>query len=153
MRLRLVVQRSGPASVTVDGHIVGEIDGGLVVLVGIKRGDTKDDIAYLVDKLAHLRVFADANGKMNVDILQAHGSVLSISQFTLYGDVRKGRRPNYMDAAPPAQAQPLYACFNEQLRALGLCVQTGIFGAMMQVSLVNDGPVTILLDSERSPVV
>lgn len=147
--MRLLVQRSGPAKVSVDDRIVGEIEHGLVVLVGIKRGDTRDDVAYLADKLRFLRVFENETGTMNEDIAQVGGQILSISQFTLYGDVRKGRRPNYMDAAPPADAEPLYSDFNRQLRSLGLTVETGVFGAMMQVALVNDGPVTILLDSDR----
>ncbi|MDQ0188723.1 D-tyrosyl-tRNA(Tyr) deacylase [Alicyclobacillus cycloheptanicus] len=144
-----MVQRSGPAHVTVDGAVIGAIDRGLVVLVGVKEGDTVQDAAYLAEKVAHLRVFPDDEGKMNFDVLTAGGQVLSISQFTLYGDVRKGRRPNYMRAADPAVARTLYEAFNDALRGCGLHVETGEFGAMMQVSLVNDGPVTILIDSER----
>lgn len=147
--MRLVVQRSGPASVVVAGHTVGEIEKGLVILVGVKVGDSIDDVRYLADKVAHLRIFEDADGKMNHDLLTVGGAVLSVSQFTLYGDVRKGRRPNYMEAARPAEAEPLYEAFNEALRELGIDVATGTFGAMMDVHLVNDGPVTILLDSER----
>lgn len=147
--MRVVVQRSGPASVEVDGAVVGKIPRGLVLLVGCKVGDTKDDVRYLADKVAHLRIFEDGGGKMNDDLLTVGGAVLSISQFTLYGDVRKGRRPNYMDAAPPRDALPLYEAFNEALRDMGIDVETGRFGAMMNVHLVNDGPVTILLDSEK----
>lgn len=147
--MRLVVQRSGPASVVVNGDTVGEIDHGLVVLVGVKHGDTIDDVRYLADKVAHLRVFEDDEGKMNHDLLTMGGDVLSISQFTLYGDVRKGRRPNYMDAAPPVEASERYEEFNAALREFGFRVATGVFGAMMDVQLVNDGPVTILLDSEK----
>lgn len=147
--MRIVVQRSREASVTVDGSIVGNIDFGLVLLVGVKVGDTEQDARYLADKVAHLRVFHDHEGKMNYDVLTVRGSVLSISQFTLYGDVRKGRRPNYMEAAGPEAAARLYEFFNEALRAFELRVETGVFGAMMDVRLCNDGPVTILLDSGR----
>jgi D-aminoacyl-tRNA deacylase len=147
--MRIVVQRSKQASVNVDNQCVGEISHGLVLLVGIKEGDTLSDIQYLAEKTAHLRIFEDDTGKMNLDVLQIGGEILSISQFTLYGDVRKGRRPNYMLAAAPERAEPLYHEFNERLRQYGLAVHTGIFGAMMDVFLVNDGPVTILLDSER----
>lgn len=147
--MRIVVQRSREASVTVDGRIVGNIDFGLVLLVGVKVGDTEQDARYLADKVAHLRVFHDHEGKMNYDILTVRGSVLSISQFTLYGDVRKGRRPNYMEAAGPEEAARLYEFFNDALRAFELRVETGVFGAMMDVRLCNDGPVTILLDSGR----
>ncbi|WP_029420964.1 D-aminoacyl-tRNA deacylase [Alicyclobacillus macrosporangiidus] len=147
--MRAVVQRSGPACVRVEGEVVGRVDFGLVVLLGVRAGDTEDDARYLAEKIAHLRVFADAEGKMNLDVREAGGSILSISQFTLYGDARKGRRPNYMEAARPEEAEPLYEQFNEYLREWGLRVETGRFGAMMEVSLVNDGPVTILLDSQR----
>lgn len=147
--MRIVVQRSREASVTVDGSIVGNIDFGLVLLVGVKVGDTEQDARYLADKVAHLRVFHDHEGKMNYDVLTVRGSVLSISQFTLYGDVRKGRRPNYMEAAGPEEAARLYEFFNDALRAFELRVETGVFGAMMDVRLCNDGPVTILLDSGR----
>ncbi|MCL6516523.1 D-aminoacyl-tRNA deacylase [Alicyclobacillus sp.] len=147
--MRAVVQRSGPASVRVDGEVVGRVPFGLVVLLGVRTGDTAEDARYLADKVAHLRVFPDETGKMNRDVREAGGAVLSISQFTLYGDVRKGRRPNYMEAARPEEAEALYEQFNAHLREYGLRVETGRFGAMMEVSLVNDGPVTILLDSQR----
>lgn len=147
--MRVVVQRSGKASVVVDGDVVGKIDRGLVVLVGCKVTDTMDDVRYLADKVAHLRIFEGEDGKMNHDLLTVGGAVLSISQFTLYGDVRKGRRPNYMEAAPPEVALPLYEAFNQALADLDIMVETGRFGAMMDVHLVNDGPVTILLDSEK----
>ena len=147
--MRVVVQRSQIASVVVEGKVVGQIEHGLVLLVGIKEGDNLADVEYLAEKVAHLRIFEDETGRMNLDILQTGGQVLSISQFTLYGDVRKGRRPNYMMAAAPEHAEPLYKQFNERLQNLGLHVETGVFGAMMDVQLVNDGPVTILLDSER----
>jgi D-tyrosyl-tRNA(Tyr) deacylase len=148
--MRIVVQRSRQASVTVDGAVVGQITHGLVLLVGVKAGDTEEDIRYMAEKVAHLRIFEDDDGKMNLDVLQVGGQVLSISQFTLYGDVRKGRRPNYMNAARPEEALQKYEQFNEALRSYGLLVETGRFGAMMDVALVNDGPVTILLDSERN---
>lgn len=148
--MRVVVQRCLGAQVTVLDEVLGKVEGpALVLLVGISRTDTEADCAYLAEKVAHLRVFEDADQKMNLDVLQSGGRVLSISQFTLYGDVRKGRRPNYMEAAAPDLAQPLYETFNASLRAMGLHVETGRFGAMMHVSLVNDGPVTILLDSEK----
>lgn len=147
--MRVVVQRSLAASVSVDGLTIGEIPCGLVLLVGVKTGDTEAEVSYLAEKVAHLRIFEDESGKMNKDVQDVSGSILSISQFTLYGDVRKGRRPNFMEAARPEDAKALYEAFNERLRAYGLTVQSGEFGAMMQVSLVNDGPVTILLDSNR----
>ncbi|MCL6632830.1 MAG: D-tyrosyl-tRNA(Tyr) deacylase [Alicyclobacillus herbarius] len=147
--MRAVVQRSGPATVQVDEEVVGRIDHGLVVLLGVGVEDEDEDAAYLAEKVAHLRIFEDADGKMNLDVQTVGGQVLSVSQFTLYGDVRKGRRPNYMAAAPPDKALRLYEAFNAELRRFGLHVETGRFGAMMQVSLVNDGPVTILLDSRR----
>ncbi len=147
--MRIVVQRSKHASVSVKGKVVGEIDHGMVLLVGVKAGDSIRDVEYLAEKTAHLRIFEDETGKMNLDVLQTQGKILSISQFTLYGDVRKGRRPNYMTAASPDEAEPLYEAFNAELRRLSLVVETGVFGAMMNVQLENDGPVTILLDSER----
>ncbi|EPZ52785.1 D-aminoacyl-tRNA deacylase [Alicyclobacillus acidoterrestris] len=147
--MRIVVQRSGPARVEVEGRVTGEIHAGLVLLVGVGRGDTEADADYLADKVAHLRVFPDDEGKMGRDITEAGGQILSVSQFTLYGDVRKGRRPSYAAAAEPEEANRLYEYFNEKLRALGLHVETGVFRAMMDVHLVNDGPVTILLDSAK----
>ncbi|WP_206831723.1 D-aminoacyl-tRNA deacylase [Alicyclobacillus fructus] len=147
--MRLVVQRSGPARVKVEGEVVGEIDFGLVLLVGVGKDDTEEDVQYLAEKVAGLRIFPDAEGKLNRDVREVGGAVLSVSQFTLYGDARKGRRPSYADAAPPDVAERLYEAFNDALRARGLKVETGRFRAMMQVELVNDGPVTILLDSKR----
>lgn len=147
--MRAVVQRSRAASVEVAGQVVGAIESGLVILLGVKVGDTVADAEYLADKIAHLRVFSDETGKMNDSVQDVGGQVLSVSQFTLYGDVRKGRRPNYMEAAAPEAAEALYEAFNGALRGYGLTVATGSFGAMMQVSLTGDGPVTILLDSER----
>ncbi|MCL6547961.1 MAG: D-tyrosyl-tRNA(Tyr) deacylase [Alicyclobacillus sp.] len=148
--MRIVVQRSRAASVAVDGRVVGAIDFGLVLLVGVKAGDGEAAVAYMADKVAHLRVFEDHEGKMNRDILEVGGSVLSVSQFTLFGDVRKGRRPNFTAAAPADEARAVWEAFNERLRTYGVRVETGEFGAMMQVALVNDGPVTILLDSDRT---
>lgn len=147
--MRIVVQKSGTATVTVGEDIVGQIDGGLVLLVGVHKDDTSKDADYLAEKIAHLRIFPDEDGKMGKDVKEAGYQILSISQFTLHGDVRKGRRPNYMDAAPSQLAEPIYQYFNQQLRAHGLIVETGEFGAMMSVQLINDGPVTILLDSHR----
>ncbi|MEK4973467.1 D-tyrosyl-tRNA(Tyr) deacylase [Niallia circulans] len=146
--MRVVLQRSREAKVEVDGEIVGAIEKGFVLLVGITHSDTLEEAKYLADKIAHLRVFEDENGKMNQSILDREGAVLSISQFTLYGDTRKGRRPNFMDAAKPEQAKVLYDQFNTLLRSHGLTVETGIFGAMMDVQLINDGPVTLILDSK-----
>lgn len=136
--MRVVLQRSREAKVEVDGEIVGAIEKGFVLLVGITHSDTLEEAKYLADKIAHLRVFEDENGKMNQSILDREGAVLSISQFTLYGDTRKGRRPNFMDAAKPEQAKVLYDQFNTLLRSHGLTVETGIFGAMMDVQLIND---------------
>lgn len=148
--MRIVVQRCSQARVTVRGEVTGKIGLGLVLLIGIKQGDAESDVHYLADKVAHLRVFEDREGKMNRDVLAVEGRILSISQFTLYGDVRKGRRPNYMEAARPEEAIVRYEQFNQVLREHGLVVETGRFGEMMEVALVNDGPVTILLDSERN---
>ncbi len=145
--MRIVVQRSKEAKVTVQGEVVGQIACGLVLLVGLTHTDTIEDTRYLAEKVAHLRIFEDEAGKMNRSVLEHGGQVLSISQFTLYGDCRKGRRPNFMQAAAPDLAEPLYETFNEQLREQGLHVATGRFGAMMDVQLNNWGPVTLLLES------
>jgi len=145
--VRVVVQRSKAASVSVEGKQIGSIPYGLVLLVGITHEDSEKDIQWMADKLAGLRIFEDEEGKMNVDIVQKGGAILSISQFTLYGDCRKGRRPNFMQAARPDQAEMLYEQFNTKLRAKGLTVETGQFGAMMDVQLTNDGPVTLIIDS------
>ena len=147
--MRAVVQRVTRASVTVDREIIGEIGNGLVVLVGIARDDTKVEAAYLVDKIAALRIFDDAEGKMNLSVKDVGGGLLIISQFTLYGDVRRGLRPSWIDAAPPEIAEPLYEFFVRQAKSTVDEVATGRFQAMMQVELVNDGPVTILLDSGK----
>lgn len=147
--MKAVVQRSKQASVTVDGNVTGSIDSGLVVLLGVTHDDTETDAAYLAGKIANLRIFEDENDKMNLSVKDANGSILSISQFTLYGDCRKGRRPNFMKAAKPDDANVLYEKFNALLRDEDLNVQTGIFGAMMDVQLTNDGPVTLIIDSKE----
>jgi D-tyrosyl-tRNA(Tyr) deacylase len=146
--MRIVVQRSKEARVVVEGKTVGQIRQGLVLLVGITHEDTEKDAQYLAEKLAGLRIFEDEQGKMNLSVLETGGQILSVSQFTLYGDVRKGKRPNFMAAARPEQAEPLYERFNDLLREQGLDVQTGKFGAMMDVELVNWGPVTLVIDSK-----
>ncbi|MGG2952843.1 D-aminoacyl-tRNA deacylase [Geobacillus stearothermophilus] len=149
--MRAVIQRAKEAKVTVDGETVGAIDAGLVVLLGVTHDDTEADAAYLAEKIAHLRIFEDEDGKMNRSLLDVGGAVLSVSQFTLYGDCRKGRRPNFMAAAKPDHALPLYEAFNAALRERGVHVETGVFGAMMDVSLTNDGPVTLIIDSSEKP--
>jgi D-tyrosyl-tRNA(Tyr) deacylase len=147
--MRAVVQRVTRARVTVDDQVVGEIGKGLVVLLGIARDDTKVEAAYLVDKIAALRIFDDEEGKMNLSVKDVDGGLLIVSQFTLYGDVRRGLRPSWIDAAPPEIAEPLYDFFVRQAATSIEEVATGSFRAMMQVELVNDGPVTILLDSKK----
>jgi D-tyrosyl-tRNA(Tyr) deacylase len=147
--MRAVVQRVTRASVQVGDEIIGEIENGLVVLVGIARDDTKVEAAYLVEKISNLRIFDDAEGKMNLSVKDVNGGLLIVSQFTLYGDVRRGLRPSWIEAAPPEVAEPLYDFFVRQARAAVDEVATGKFQAMMQVELINDGPVTILLDSKK----
>ncbi len=147
--MRAVVQRVKQASVTVDSQITGRIEQGLLVLLGVGPDDGPADAAYITDKIANLRIFADDSGKMNRSVQDIAGGILLISQFTLFGDCRKGRRPDFSQAAPPALAKALYEQAIETLRGLGLTVQTGIFAADMQIDSVNDGPVTILLDSKR----
>lgn len=147
--MRVVLQRSKQASVTVDGEITGAIEKGYVLLVGITHTDTIEDIRYVAKKVAEIRLWEDEEGKMNHSILERGGSILSVSQFTLYGDVKKGRRPSFIEAARPEVAKPLWDAFNEILREQGLTVETGIFGAMMDVSLINDGPVTIIIESKK----
>ena len=146
--MRIVVQRSKQAQVTVEGQIVGRIERGLVLLVGITHDDTEQDAKYLAEKLVGLRIFEDEVGKMNLSVQEIGGQILSVSQFTLYGDVRKGKRPNFMAAAKPEQAEPLYERFNQYLKEYGVDVQTGVFGAMMDVELINWGPVTLVIDSK-----
>ncbi len=146
--MRVVVQRSKEASVTVGGKTVGSIKKGFVLLVGVTHEDKVEDAAFLADKIANLRVFEDENGKMNLSLLDQAGDILSVSQFTLYGDCRKGRRPNFMDAAKPDHALKIYEAFNRFLEEKGLRVETGEFGAMMDVKLTNDGPVTLFLESK-----
>jgi len=146
--MKIVVQRSKEAKVTVDGEITGQITKGFVLLVGVTHEDKEEDAAYLADKIANLRIFEDNDGKMNHSLLDVGGEILSVSQFTLYGDCRKGRRPNFMEAARPEQAVVLYEAFNQMLRDKGITVETGVFGAMMDVELINDGPVTLIVESK-----
>ncbi|MEO8434132.1 MAG: D-aminoacyl-tRNA deacylase [Pyrinomonadaceae bacterium] len=147
--MRAVVQRVTRASVTVNGELVGEIGPGLVVLLGIMRDDTEQDARYLVEKIAALRIFDDEAGRMNRSVKEIEGNILIVSQFTLYGDVRRGLRPSWIEAAAPEVAEPLYDYFVALARRNIAKVATGSFRAMMQVELVNDGPVTILLDSRK----
>jgi D-tyrosyl-tRNA(Tyr) deacylase len=144
--MRVVLQRVSRASVTIGGRTAGAIGRGFCLLVGFTHADTPDAVEWMADKVAGLRLFADAEGKMNLGLAEAGGAVLVVSQFTLYGDASRGRRPSFVDAARPEAATPLYERFVAGLRARGLDVATGEFGAMMQVELVNDGPVTLVLD-------
>ena len=146
--MRVILQRSKRASVTVDGSITGAIESGYVLLVGITHEDTEQDADYCARKIAQMRLFEDEDGKMNRSIFENGGDILSISQFTLYGDIRKGRRPSFVEAARPEKAEPLWNYFNETLRNEGLRVEEGVFGAMMDVELVNDGPVTMIVESK-----
>ena len=147
--MRAVVQRVKKSCVTIDGEVLGKIDNGLLLLVGIEDSDAEADIEYMCDKIVNLRIFEDDNEKMNLSVRDVGGSVLIVSQFTLYGDARKGRRPNFSSAARPEKAVPVYEKLIEKISEY-VSVQTGVFGAMMQVELVNDGPVTILLESKRA---
>lgn len=147
--MRAVVQRVDKAKVTVDGEIVGEISRGLMVLVGVVEGDTEKDVQYLADKVTGLRIFEDEAEKMNLSVKDIGGEILSVSQFTLYGDCRKGKRPSFDKAAKPETAIVLYEKFNELCRQQNIKVETGVFGAHMLVELANNGPVTILLDSSK----
>lgn len=144
--MRVVLQRVTRARVTVDDRVTGEIGRGLLLLVGFTEGDTEETLRWMAEKVVGLRVFTDAEGKMNLSVEETEGAVLVVSQFTLYGDARKGRRPSFVEAARPEVAIPLYERFVEMLRAAGRPVATGEFGAMMQVELVNDGPVTLVLE-------
>ncbi len=148
--MRAVVQRVRSSSVTVAGEVVGKIEHGFLVLLGITTDDTQDDVVYLAGKLVGLRVFEDDDGKMNRSISEAGGAMLIVSQFTLYGDCRKGRRPSFIEAARPEVAQPLYESFVAEVRGQGIHVETGIFQAEMDVALINDGPITLLLDSRKT---
>lgn len=144
--MRAIIQKVTEARVVVDEKVVGEIGHGLVVLLGVTHEDTEEDVEYLTQKIINLRIFEDEQTKMNLSLLDINGSLLSISQFTLYGDTRKGRRPNFMQAAKPDQAKRLYQYFN-QLAKADIPVETGVFGAMMDVQLVNNGPITLTIDS------
>jgi D-tyrosyl-tRNA(Tyr) deacylase len=148
--MRAVIQRVRSASVTVDGDVVGRIARGVVVLVGIGRGDGADDVAYVARKVRDLRLFEDEEGRLNRSLADVGGAALLVSQFTLYGDCRRGRRPSFDEAAPAGEARSLFEALVNALRGAGTPVETGVFRAMMDVSLVNDGPVTMLLDSARS---
>lgn len=147
--MRAVVQRVLKAVVNVDGESVGRIGQGILVLLGVGREDTEKDIGYLAEKVVNLRIFEDENGKMNISLLDIKGELLVVSQFTLYGDCRSGKRPGYDKAARPEAAKELYESFVECCKSYGLKVETGVFQAMMQVELQNDGPVTLLLDSKK----
>lgn len=146
--MKIVLQRAKNAEVSVDSVVKGKIDTGLVLLVGVTHDDTEKDADYLAEKIVNLRIFEDDNEKMNLSLKDTEGSILSISQFTLYGDTKKGRRPNFMNAAKPDHASTIYDYFNDKLRSLDIHVETGIFGAMMDVSFTNDGPVTLIMDSK-----
>lgn len=147
--MKILVQRSLNSNVSVDNKIVGQIEKGLVLFVGFTYGDTIDDIKYLIKKVINLRIFDDEKGIMNKSILDVNGSILSISQFTLYADTKKGNRPSYINALNGEEAIKLYDLFNEELRKNNIMVETGIFGSDMKVNIINDGPVTILLESRN----
>lgn len=151
--MRTVVQRVSRAEVRVDGASIGAIAEGLLILVGVREGDTSEDAFRLADKIAGLRVFSDQEGAMNRSLLETGGDALVVSQFTLYADARKGRRPSFVTAASPELAEPLVGTFVDRLRGAGLTVETGEFGALMEVELVNDGPVTIILESQEGKLV
>ncbi|UPA30155.1 D-aminoacyl-tRNA deacylase [Terrisporobacter glycolicus] len=147
--MRAVVQKVSSSKVTVDEEVVGQINQGLMVLLGVTHDDTSKDVDYMVDKITNLRIFEDAQGKMNLSLKDVNGEVLAVSQFTLYGDARRGRRPSFSDAARPEVANPLYEEFVQKMKNQGINVGTGKFGAHMMVDLTNDGPVTILLESRK----
>ncbi len=147
--MKVVLQRVTQASVSVDGIVKGRINHGLMLLVGVAVGDELSDVEYMADKCVHLRVFNDENGRMNRSVLETGGSILAVSQFTLLGDTRKGRRPGYARAAAPDKAEQLYDAFVEALRRYDVTVACGVFGAMMQVELINDGPVTLIIESKN----
>lgn len=146
--MRIVIQRVSKASVSIDEEVVGQIGRGFMVLVGVEEADSQEDVDYLVRKTANMRIFEDEEGKMNISLKDVGGQVLSISQFTLHANTKKGNRPSFVDAARPDHSLPLYEAYNEGLRQEGLTVETGEFGADMQISLINDGPVTIIIDSK-----
>lgn len=148
--MRIVVQRASEGRVTVDGRVAGQIGAGLVVLLGVSHADTESEVNWAAEKICNLRIFEDDEGKMNRSLLDVGGEVLLVSQFTLYGDARKGRRPSFVSAARGPEAQVLYEKVASAIRSQGVTCETGEFGAMMQVSFTNDGPVTILLDSTRT---
>lgn len=148
--MRAVVQRVAECSVTTEGRVCGKIDRGLLVYLGVGTGDSEQDLRYLADKVVNLRIFTDSNGKMNLSVLDTGGGVLVVSQFTLYGDARQGRRPSYTGAAEPQKARSYYGRFTEAIREQGLQVETGEFAARMEVRYTNVGPVTILLDSTKT---
>lgn len=147
--MRVVIQRVSQASVLADGEENGKIKQGFVLLVGVEEADTDEDVAYLTRKIANLRIFEDDKGKMNLSLRDVQGEILSISQFTLHANTKKGNRPSFIEAAKPEKADELYDQLNDNLRQEGFTVETGVFGADMDVSLVNDGPVTILIDSKN----
>lgn len=147
--MRAVAQRVRRASVTVEGRVVGAIDAGLLVLLAVHRDDGPGDTAWMADKLVNLRVFGDDEGRMNRSVADIGGEILLVSQFTLYGDCRKGRRPSFIDSAPPEKAEPMYRALIEAVESRGVRCASGVFGAMMDVELVNDGPVTLIIESER----
>src|SRR6266568_2557583 len=147
--MRALLQRVSHASVTVDGKVVGQIGQGLLVLLGVGQADSQVQVKTLTDKIVHLRIFGDDEGKMNRSLLDVGGEVLVVSQFTLYADMRRGRRPSFIDAAPPSLAEPLVERFKDALATYGLKVEGGVFGAYMEVELINSGPVTIWMDSEE----
>ena len=148
--MKALLQRVSQASVTVDGHIVGQIGRGFCILLGVTHSDTNKEAEWLANKIAGIRLFEDDAGKLNLGLAEVEGELLVISQFTLYGDARKGRRPSFIAAARPAQSEPLYEYFVEQLRQAGFTVRTGIFGADMKVAIHNDGPITLMLEREAT---
>ena len=148
--MRLVVQRVKQASVRIQNETVGEIGPGLLIFLGVGRDDTEEDVSYLVEKVLNLRIFADSQGRFNLSLTDIHGSLMIVSQFTLWGDCRKGRRPSFSHSAPPEKAEPLYRLFIQKATEAGLTVAGGRFQEMMEVHLINDGPVTLLLDSQKS---
>lgn len=151
--MRAVIQRAKQANVTVEGNVIGEIKQGLVVLLGISQNDTIADIDAIIQKLIHLRIFEDEQNKLNLSLKDINGSILSVSQFTLYADIRKGRRPSFTKAKSPEDAEKLYNLFNKKLRDEGINVETGKFGAMMDVQLINDGPITIIMETKDGKII